>query len=314
METGNIALPEANSAAAAAELSPVERLCEQGYQQLMKVAGAQTSAQAVELCNLALASFRQASELAGDDSEARRAARLGTVAAYSQLGHQYRYTANHAAAVKALSEAISLNSAQADDYFYRAQSYLKLGDVPAARQDFIEYLRRGEDEYLKQVAREQNAALVLNSDDGKAQAKHWQEEGIRLNAEAANFMQPRGEAKPDPARAVATYNKALDELAKALKVNPKEMMSQIATITALSEQASCYLEMEEYDLAIDNYSRIYAIRPLAQYVFKRGEVYRTAGHREQARADFELYLKQGNDRALKLQAQKYLEEKSRSEV
>lgn len=314
MDTGEPAPPEElDSAGAGKTLSEAEQLAEQGYRALLGVASAPAH-QALELCGGAIELFRRAIEAAGDDQEQRILARQGLAAAYSQLGHQQRYQSEHKAAITSLSEALKINPTLSEDYFYRAQSALKLGDEQAARKDFTEYLRRGEDDYLRQVAREQNAALVLKAEDNTAKAGHWQQEGMRLNAEAANAMHPRGEEEPAPARAVALYNKALDAFNKARESNPKEMMTQIGLITALSEQAECYLQMEEYDLAIDNYNRAYALRPLAQYIFKRGEAYRAGGYTAQARADFERYLKEGNDRSLKIQAKNYLEEKPRPEV
>lgn len=304
----------AADAGQSASQSETEKLCDQAYRQLQSVAGAQTSVQAIEGCQLAIEIFRQAQEAAGDDTEQRHFARQGLASAYSQLGHQQRYTNNHPAAITNLTESLKLNPTLFDDYFYRAQSYLKTGDTQAARKDFTQYLRWGEDEYLRFVADEQNAALVLKAEDGATRAAHWQQEGMRLNAEAATLMHPRGDARPEPARAVALFNKALDALAKALEAKPKDVMTQIALISALSEQANCYLEMSEYDLAIDNYNRAYNIRPLAQYIFKRGEAYRAGGHIEPARADFERYLKEGNEQALKQQAKQYLEEKPKKAV
>lgn len=289
--------------------SEVEKLSDQAYRQLQGAGVASHPAEAIAECNKAIELFRQALEAAGDDLDQHRLVRQGLASAYSQLGHQHRYANNYTAAILAFSESLKLNPAQSDDYFYRAQSYLKMGNEQAARRDFTEYLRRGEDDYLRFVAREQSAALVPKAADGGAQSAHWQQEGMRLNAEAANFMNPRGDAPPNPDRAVALYNKALDAFAKAFDAKPKDMMTQIAMISALSEQANCYLLMNEYDLAIDNYNRAYSVRPLPQYIFKRGEAYRTAGHLEQSRADFERYLKEGNDQALKRQAKQYLEEK-----
>jgi tetratricopeptide (TPR) repeat protein len=300
---------DSTNPAEAKPLSEAERLTEQAYQQLQRAGLVPTTPQAIEACNAAITIFRQALEAAADDLEQRREARQGLALTYSQLAHQQRYAGDHSAAVAAFTEALKLNPAQADDYFYRAQSFLKLKNEAAALKDFTEYLRRGEDDYLRLVAKEQSGALALKSQDSTIHAAHWQKEGMRLNSEAENLMKPRGEQAPEPKRAVAIYNRALDAFNKALQANPKDMMSQLGLLTALSSQAECYFEMEEFDLVIDNYSRAYSVRPQSQYLFKRGEAYRAAGHTEQARLDFERYLKEGNDLSLKRQAKKYLDEK-----
>ncbi|MEI6044695.1 MAG: hypothetical protein WCS37_10100 [Chloroflexota bacterium] len=290
-------------------VSEAERLVEQGYRTLVGVAGVHAETEAFELCQTAIEIFRSALEAAGDDLGQRAMVKQGLAAAYSQLGHQQRYIGNHVAAITALTEALRFNPTLSEDYYYRAQSQLKAGDEQAARKDFTEYLRRGEDDYLRNQAKEQIATLALKAEDGTIRAKHWQDEGIRLNTEASSAMLPRGEALPEPARAAALYNKAQEALGKARELNPKDPLTKYALLAALSQQAECYLAMNEYDLAIDNYSRAYAVQPLLQHLFSRGEAYRAAGHLEQARADFEQYLMEGNDSALKLQAKTYLEEK-----
>lgn len=310
MTPSNPALPEDKAASVSDQpVSEVELLCDQGYRQLQGVATAQTPAQAVAICDQALENFQQALQIANDDLEQRRFVRQSLAAAYSQLGHQQRYANNHAAAIVALSEALKLSQALPDDFYYRARSQLKLGDEPAARADFTEYLRRGEDDYLNSVARQQIAALVFKSGDTKAKAGQFQQEGVRLNAEAASAMQPRGDAPPEPFRAVALYNRALAAFDNALQADSNDMMTRISLISALSQQADCYLQMNEYDLAVENFNRAYAIHPLIKYIFRRGEAYRAGGYIEQARADFARYLKEGNDATLKLQAKQYLEEK-----
>lgn len=289
-------------------ISEAEKLIEQGYQHLLTIAGTQNNRQAVDICKAAIGIFEQAMA-AGEEIEQKREARRGLAATYSQLGHQQRYAKNYPAAVAAFSEALKLNPTLADDYYYRARSFQKQGDEAAARRDFTEYLRRGEDDYLRSAAREQISSMTLKTGDNASQSAHWQQEGMRLTSEAGNVMHPRGDEAPNLPRAVAIYNKALDAFNRAVAADPKAMMAQIGLIGALSAQAECYTQMEEYDLAIDNYNRAFVVRPQPQYIFKRGEAYRAAGHQEQARADFERYIKEGNDRALKLQAQKYLEEK-----
>ncbi len=291
-------------------LAEARRWLEEG-QQALEECSSLAPAQAIEQSDKALAAFKKARELAGDDPELGRAARLGVAAAYSQRGHQHRYAHNHAEALADLSQAIRLNPAGAEDYYYRALSYLAKGDQRLARNDFTEYLKRGESDYLRGVAREQLSALVPDKADSQASLSHWRNEGVRLNAEASSAANPRGEGEektaPEWAKAVALYNKAIAAFDRALEANSKDVQTRIGLLAALNEQAEAYRQMGEYDLALENYNRARQVWPQPRQLFLRAETLWEAERKDLARAAFTEYLKQADDPSLRVQAEKYLQ-------
>jgi tetratricopeptide (TPR) repeat protein len=119
-------------------------------------------------------------------------------------------------------------------------------------------------------------------------------------------MQPRGDAAPDPGRAAAIYNRALEVFKKALELTPTDFLARTGKLAALAEQAECYAAIQEYDLAIQNLSEAIQMKPNPRHLFRRGELYRQAGQRELARLDLTEYLHKGDDAEFKEQAQKYL--------
>jgi tetratricopeptide (TPR) repeat protein len=265
-------------------------------------------APAIAQCDRALATFKRARELVGDDQELKRATRWAVATAYSQRGHQRRYARQHAEALTDLTEALALNPTLAEDYYYRALSYLAQGDQISARADLIEYLKRGENDFLRDVAKERLAGLVPDQADSKATLKHWYSEGVRLNTAASNAAHPPGDAaEPEWAKAVALYNRAITAFDRALEANPNDMLTKMGLLAALIEQAEGYRYMEEYDLALENYRRAQQVRPQSRHIFLQGETWLEIGNMAQAYAAFEDYLKQGNDPTLRAQAQKYLQ-------
>ena len=289
------------------ELQEAQGWLEEG-QQILEDSAVLSPQEAIAHCNEALAAFKRARELAGDDPELGRAIRLAIAAAYSQRGHQLRYAHDHAQALADLSQAIKLNPTFAEDYYYRALSYLAKGDQRLARADFTEYLKRGENEYLREVARERLSNLVPDKVDTDATLKHWRAEGVRLTTAAANIAHPRDEsATPEWAEAVRLYNKAIEAYDHALEVSSKDMMTRLSLLAALVEQAEGYRHMEEYDLALENYQRAQQLKPQPRHVFLQGETLLEAGRTAQARAAFEEYLKQPDDQTMRSQAVKYLQ-------
>ena len=307
-------LLKANEAAKAPVLSPqaqeAQRLLEQGYAQLDGLLEL-PPAQALQQADQALAIFKRvreiAQELSEDEGQFRLAARRALAETYSQHGHQQRYLNNHADAVVDLSQGLRLNPDRAEDYYYRGLSYQAKGDLTQARKDLTEYLRRGELDVLRDRAKAYITALVPGKDDNQASLAHWKTEGMRLNTEASNFVNPRGaEEQPNWAAAAKTYNQAIEAFNHALEASSKDGMTRIGLIAALKEQAVAYRQMGEYDLALENYKRAEQLWPNSVYSFLKGETLTEAGHTALARAAFEQYLAEGDDRTLIAQAQKYL--------
>ncbi len=294
-------------------LSPEQRefgrFLEEGYQMLEDCSGLPTTEAIVE-CGKALALFRRAKEIAGDEPEMSRTIKLAAAAAYSQRGHLQRYNHNHSQALSDLSQAIRLHPVYSEDYFYRGLSYLAKGDQLLGRADLIEYLRRGEDDYLREVAKDKLAKLVPDKADTAANVAHWRNEGTRLNAEASNVANPRDEATPDWPKAVALYKKAVEAFEHALEANPNDKMTKFSLVSSLVEQAEGYRHMDEPDLALLNYQRAEQLSPNPRHLFFQGETLLEAGHNEQARATFEQFLKDGKDTTMRSQAEKYLQAKA----
>lgn len=274
-----------------------------------RVVEAKNPAEAIIFCTQALDLYRRAREKANDNAELEQQTRLGLGKIYSQRGHQQRYAHKHAEAVLDLTQALKLNPAFSDDYYYRALSHLKTGDGKAAKNDFTEYLKRGDDEYLRYAAREHLETLVPKKEDAKANLEYWRNQGTHFNSEATDAIHPRGEAQPDYSVAISYYNKAIEAFNKAIEASPTDMMAKLGLLTAFKDQAQCYRQIAEYDLAIEDYNRAMEVKANPQYIFERGETYRAAGHTDLARTDFEQYLKSGPNSSLKQQAQKYLTEK-----
>ncbi|HEX2912730.1 MAG TPA: tetratricopeptide repeat protein [Chloroflexia bacterium] len=288
------------------EIKEAQRLLDEG-QQILENSVSLSPARAIQECDRAMTIFKRARQLAGDDPEVGRAARLAVAATYSQRGHQNRYRNNYSESLADLSQAIRLNPADALDYYYRALSYLKNGDKKLARADFTEYLKRGEDDFLRESARNKLAALVPGKEDSQATLLHWRNEGTRLNSEASNALNPRGEdARPDWPTAIKLYNQALEAFNKALEASPNDMMTKISMITSLKDQAEAYRNVGEYDLAIANYDRALQLRFDPRYLFMKGETLWEAGHREFARSILQEYLAKGREPDFRSQAEKYL--------
>ncbi len=289
----------------AAELAEIQRLLEEG-QAALDAATDLPSAQSLTRCDEALSFFKRARELAGDHPEMMRTTKLAVAAALSQRGHQHRYARDYSASLADLSQALRLNPDNAEDYYYRAMSYLAKGDTRLARTDLTEYLRRGTNDYLRDAARDRLSALVPGKDEPQgATTAHWRTEGMRLNSLAALAANPR-EGGPDWAKAVALYNKAIEAFNRGLETNSADMMTKLGLLAALTEQAEGYRQMEEYDLALENYDRAQAVRPNPRFIFLRAETLLQTGHKSLARQAFEEYLRVGDDPSLKAAAQKGL--------
>lgn len=289
-----------------ADLQKAQQLLDEGYDVLDGTGGLE-AASAIEECSRALELFKEARKLVGDDADLKVATRLGIAAALSQRGHQYRYARDHALALADLSQALRLNPDNALDYYYRALSYLAKGETRQAKTDFTAYLQRGDNEYLREVVRNRLAELVPGQEDAKASMTHWRNLGVRYNAEASNLLHPReAEAAPQWAAAAKTYNKAIEAFNRALEFSPKDAQTRFGLLAALSEQAASYREMEEYDLALENYNRAQQVWPQPRQIFYRAETLYQAGHTTLARAAFEEYVAQADDPALRAEAQRYL--------
>lgn len=289
------------------EAQEAQRLLDQGQEALETAAGLAPD-EAIKLCNQALELFKKARELAVDEPLLQREAKISVAAAFSQRGHQHRYNRNFAGSLADLSQGLRLNPANAEDYYYRALSYLGNNDPRLARTDLIEYLKRGENDFLREQARHRLTELAPGKDDPKAGSLHWRNEGMRLNAEASKATQPRGEGvPPDWLGAVRLYNQAIEAFNRSMELNPDDKFIGIGLITALKDQADAYRQLDEYDLAVANYDRALEIQPNnGTYLFFKAETLFDAGHVELAKGIFQDYLKNGKDPGLKARAQNYL--------
>jgi tetratricopeptide (TPR) repeat protein len=288
------------------------QLLDEGQALLAKIFDTLDINAAIELCNEALSVYKRAREAVAESEnpDLRRTATLGVAEAYSQRGHQYRYRHDHAEALADLSQALKLNPGKAEDYYYRALSYIIRNEAKQARTDFTEYLRRGENDWLRQQTKERQAKLAPGSEDKAAQITHWRNEGMRFNSEASSVAQPRDEnARPDWYRAIQLYNQAIEAFTRCLDANPNDAFTKMGMIAALREQAFAYRQVGESDLALDNYGRANKLRPDAEYSFLRGETLLEAGYLPMAKAAFEEYLLRGGALQNKAQAEKYLQMK-----
>lgn len=300
--------------AAATEQSEFEKRFAQAEAIYLSVIEAKTPSEAVQICAKAIEAYNHAQRTADEKPEWQQQLRLALAKAYAQRGHQHRYQKNHLEAVKDLNKALELNPALADDYYYRARSYLVLGNEKAAKESLTEYLKRGEDEYLRHAAREQLDKLLPKKEDVKANLDYWRNQGTHFVSQASEALHPHGEeAQPDYDTAASTYNKAIEAFNKALEFAPNDMMTKFSLTAALRSQAECYQHLSEFDLAIADYNRLIEVQPTnAQAVFERGEIYRAAGHRDLAKNDFEQYLKTGKNPSSREQAKTYLDEKPKA--
>lgn len=288
------------------EAQEAQRLLEQG-QEALETAASLAPEEAIKLCDRALSLFKKARELAVDDVQLNREARVAVATAYSQRGHQQRYTRNFAGSLADLSQGLRLNPANAEDYYYRALSYLGNGDPRQARTDLIEYLKRGENDFLREQARNRLTELAPGKDDPVAGSLHWRNEGMRFNAEASQALQPRGEdAKPDWLMAVRLYNQAIEAFNRSIELNPADRIIRFGLMTSLKDQADAYRQLDEYDLAVANYDRALELQPGSQHLFYKAETLFQAGHVELAKTIFQEYLTTGKDPGLKARAQGYL--------
>ena len=285
----------------------VLHLLNQGYETI-EAATELPPEEAIRLCGQALDLFKRARELAVDDAVLQREARMAVAAAFSQRGHHYRYNSNFAGSLADLSQGLSLNPANAVDYYYRALSYLRNNNPRQARTDLLEYLKRGEDEYLRGQAHARMAELVPGKDDPQAGALHFRNEGMRLNSEASNAAHQRGEDdRPDWLGAVRLYNQAIEAFNRSRELNPQDKFTPMGLIAALKEQAEAYRQLEEYDLAITNYELALEIQPNnGQYLFLKAETLWQAGHTDLAKTIFQDIAATSKDNGLKTRAQSYL--------
>ncbi|MBN9390297.1 MAG: hypothetical protein J0I20_19880 [Chloroflexi bacterium] len=292
---------------ASGDTQQTQRLLDQGFEAL-EAAVELPPEEAIRLCGQALDLFKRARELAVDDLPLQREARLAVATAFSQRGHHYRYNRNFAGSLADLSQGLSLNPANAVDYYYRAMSYLRNNNPRQARADLIEYLKRGEDEYLRSQAHAHIAELAPGKDDPKAGALHYQTEGVRLNAEASNAVHHRGEdERPDWLGAARLYNQAIEAFNRSRELNPSDRMTSFALIAALKEQAEAYRQLEEYDLAITNYELALEIQPNnGQYLYLKAETLQLAGHTDLAKGIFQDIVATTKDPGLKTRAQNQL--------
>lgn len=295
--------------------SRVRALLDEGQAVLESLWEIVPPAKAIEQANRALEIFKKAregvTELSETYSELKVAVKLGIAETYSQRGHQYRYLHNHAEALADLSQALKMNQTKAEDYYYRALSYLAKGDLRQAKTDLTDYLKRGDNDFLRRQAKEQQAKLVPGQeDDQKDKILHWRNEGYRFNSEASSASQPRGDdAKPDWHKAIRLYNQAIDSFNRALEVNSADAMTKLGMIVALKEQAYAYRQVDETDLALDNYARANQLRADSEYAFLRGETLLEAGYLPEAKQALQQYLAQGGTLSNKMLAEKYLQAK-----
>lgn len=286
----------------------IEALVKEGRKYIEEAAASLDSAVAITACDKAIEVLRRARELAGNDDELKAVIRLAAAQAYSQRGHQHRYTQNFKDAVSDLSLAIRYDPEYADDYYYRGMSYLKMNEEKQAVKDLNEFIRKADDNILKQDAEQILESLVSKENPQKVM-EHWRSEGQRLTAEAGKYSTPPEGQKPDYATAVNLYNRALEAFEKAKKLAPKDMMNNISYLGALRSQADCYLALGEYDLAIVNLDKAINQQSNPNDVFKRGEAYFKIGKRAAAQTDLNLYLKTGKDPETIQLAQQYLAQK-----
>lgn len=288
------------------EAQEAQRLLDQGYQAL-ETAVELPPDEAVRLCGRALEMFKKARELAVEDEQLKREARLAEATAFSQRGHHHRYARNFAGSLSDFSQGLVLNPANAEDYFYRAMSYLRSNNSRQARLDLIEYLKRGENEYLRQQAHTRIAELVPGQEDPQAGSLHYRNEGMRLNSEAAKTAQQRtADDRPDWLGAVRLYNQAIEAFNRSQELNPEDKLVRIGLMTALKDQAEVYRQLDEYDLAVANYDRALEVQPASQYLFFKAETLLQAGHTDLAKSIFQDYISKGKDPGLKARAQAYL--------
>ncbi len=304
---------ETDSPALSPAQQEIQTLLTDGYTILDRL-GELDPATAIGQCDAALSLFKRARELTGelptDELNFNLTVRRAIADAFSQRGHQQRYLYNHADALADLSQSLKLNPDRAEDYYYRAQSHLAKSNLAQARADFTEYLKRGNNDYLRDQAKAAISSMVPGKDDAKASLEHWYLEGLRLNSEANNIANPAGEnVSADWPKTVARYNQAIEAFDRALEANSNHMMSKIGLIRALLDQAEGYRHMDEYDLALQNYDRAQQIRPNLRHLFLRAETLLEAGHPNLARPIFEDYLANGDEPALRVQAQEYLASK-----
>lgn len=288
------------------EAQEAQRLLDEG-QEVLETAAGLPPEEAIRLCGQALDLFKQARELAVEDLQLKRDARLAVATAFSQRGHHYRYGRNFAGSLADLSQGLSLNPANAEDYYYRAMSYLRNSNPRQARSDLIEYLKRGENEYLREQAHARLAELAPGKEDPLAGSLHYRNEGMRLNSEAARTAQHQtDEARPDWLGAVRLYNQAIEAFNRSQELNPEDRLARIGLMTALKDQAEAYRQLDEYDLAVANYDRALEIQPASQYLFYKAETLLQAGHTDLAKSIFQEYIATGKDPGLKARAQSYL--------
>ncbi len=288
------------------EAQEAQRLLDQG-QEALETAASVGPDEAIKLCDQALALFKRARELAVEDPLLNREARVAVATAYSQRGHQQRYTSNFAGSLADLSQGLRLNPTNAEDYYYRALSYLGNGDPRQARTDLIEYLKRGENDFLREQARHRLTELAPGKDDPLASSLHWRNEGMRFNAEASQASQPRGEdAKPNWLTAVRLYNQAIEAFNKSMELNSADKIIRIGLMTSLKDQAEAYRQLDEYDLAVANYDRALELQPGSQHLFFKAETLFQSGHVELAKTIFQEYVSTGKDPGLKSRAQSYI--------
>ena len=311
---GTIDQDDGTARAISSQAHEVQRLMDQGYVELDRL-GELAPTQAIRGYEGVLTTFKRvremAQELGEEENEFRLAARRAIAEVFSQRGHQHRFLHNHAEALADLSQGLRLNPDRAEDYYYRGLSYLAKGDTTQARNDLTEYLRRGNLDFLRDRAKARIAALVPGKEDSKASLAHWRGEGMRLNSEASSLLNPRGEdVQPNWADGTRSYNRAIEAFNQALEANSNDGMTKIGLISALLEQAKAYRQIDEYDLALQNYERAQQVRPNVLHSFLRGETLLEAGHPALARAAFEEYLAKGDDQSLRAQAQKYLSAKN----
>ena len=260
---------------------------------------------AIPLCTEAIEQFKLMRKIAGEDDDLLHVWSLSIAEAFSQRGHQFRYAKNYKESLPDLSQAVRYNPDLVSDYYYRALSYQHLGDQKAVRNDLTQYLRYGKDDYLRTEAQSRLNALVPQN-NAPVKVIHLGTEGARLASEASGLMNPGEGGLPNPDQAVYLYNQALVSFEKALELSPKDVLARAGKLTSLSEQAECYIAIQEYDLAIENYNQALELNANPRHLFRRGEVYRLAGQRELARRDFADYLKMGDDLDLKEQAKTLL--------
>src|SRR5690349_17125072 len=94
--------------AAKCDLCGKPRMLDQGQDALETAAGLAPD-EAIRMCNKAIDLFKKARELAVDEPQLQREAKIGVAAAFSQRGHQHRYNRNFAGSLADLSQGLRLN-------------------------------------------------------------------------------------------------------------------------------------------------------------------------------------------------------------